>query len=81
MATASKFTKKQLDLTEQACNDGLCSTNISIHAERYESLSLMTNLEVPKLKIWINNSKIKGSTCSSASPGTASDSARSSAVV
>ena len=66
MATASKFTMEQLDLMEQAYKDRSCSTNMSIHAERYESLSLRANLEVSKLKSWINNRKRKESACSSA---------------
>eukprot|EP00112_Aurelia_sp_Birch-Aquarium-sp1_P004266 Seg1481.8 transcript_id=Seg1481.8/GoldUCD/mRNA.D3Y31 product="hypothetical protein" protein_id=Seg1481.8/GoldUCD/D3Y31 len=60
MAAPTKFTVEQLDLMEKAFIDGLCSTNMSLHAEKYERLSLETKVEIPKLKIWINNRKRKG---------------------
>ena len=44
-----------------------CIPRMSIHAERHESPSLRTNLEVSKPKTWINNRKRKESACSSAS--------------
>ena len=60
MAAPTKFTAEQLDMMERAFIDGLCSTNVLIHAEKYERLSLETNIDIPRLKIWINNRKRKG---------------------
>eukprot|EP00794_Sanderia_malayensis_P012403 gene12403-13687_t len=39
MAALSKFTEEQLDLMEKAYVDGLSSTNMSLHAAKYERLS------------------------------------------
>ena len=65
MAAPTKFTAEQLDMMEKAFIDGLRSTNMSFHAEKYERLSLETKIDIPKLKIWINNRKRKGGISSS----------------
>ncbi|XP_065060365.1 uncharacterized protein LOC135687675 isoform X2 [Rhopilema esculentum] len=68
MAVPTKFTVEQLDLMEKAFMDGLCSTNMTLHAGRCECLSFETKIEIPKLKIWINNRKRKSGFVSSSDP-------------
>ena len=46
-------------MMEKAYCEGLNSTNMAVHSSAYLFLSEATNIEVSKLKVWINNRKRK----------------------
>ncbi|XP_065068450.1 uncharacterized protein LOC135693806 [Rhopilema esculentum] len=59
MAANETFTPENLQMMEKAYVEGLNSTNMAVHSSAYLFLSEATNIEVSKLKVWINNRKRK----------------------